>query len=74
MTTPTFLVGALSSTSLADGATTPLEAVQFGMRDGYVFELLDTSEPPSVVQTFVFPIPPRTYDLDEPLEISTNRS
>lgn len=46
--------------------TQPVIAAQFGARNGYLLELVDTRSPVRVLQTFVFPIAPQAYDLSEP--------
>lgn len=52
----------------ADPSATPtaLTDVEFGFRQGYVFEMIELSEPQRSIETFVFPIAPRVYRLSEP--------
>jgi len=52
----------------ADPAATPtaLSDIEFGFRQGYVFEVIDLSEPQRAVSTFVLPIAPRVYRISEP--------
>lgn len=52
----------------ADPSATPtsLTDVEFGFRQGYVFELIELSEPQRTIETFVFPLAPRVYRLSEP--------
>lgn len=63
MTVPQFLLGA---TNAALAEATSLSAARFGLRNGYVLELMDLNEPPTVIQTFVFPVPPAIYDRTDP--------
>lgn len=60
--TETFTVGR------EDPSATPtsLSDVEFGFRQGYVIELIELSEPQRAIETFVFPIAPSKYSLDEP--------
>lgn len=52
----------------ADPSATPtsLADVEFGFRQGYVFELVELAEPQRTIETFVFPIAPKVYRLTEP--------
>lgn len=62
MADDTFTVGR------ADPSATPtaLTDVEFGFRQGYVFEMIELTEPQRSISTFVFPIAPRVYRLSEP--------
>lgn len=55
----TFLVG-------VSDETTAVEAAAIGARNGYVLELIENGDTQTVLQTFVFPIPPKQYDVSEP--------
>jgi hypothetical protein len=58
----TFTIGRVDPSA----TPTSLSDVEFGFRQGYVFELVELSEPQRAIETFVFPIAPRLYTLDEP--------
>lgn len=43
-----------------------MQDARFGFRQGYMLELIELNDPPTVLQSFVFPLPPQRYTLTEP--------
>lgn len=62
MATGSFTIGRLDPSAVP----TSITDVEFGFRQGFLFELVDTSEPQRVISAFIFPIAPMKYSLSEP--------